>query len=276
MHYLKLVVISLFAIYIIIFSSIYLFQEKLIFFPDTLPEDYKFDFLSNYEELFLDATDGARLNALHFKVQNPKGVILYFHGNAGSLASWGEVVQKFADLNYDVLVMDFRGYGKSTGDLNEISLYKDAQIFYNYLLNENEQENIIVYGRSLGTTFATYVAAQNNPRQLILEAPFFSLEKIASAMFPIYPISRFLKYEFPTYKYITQVNCPISIFHGTEDSLINIQNSEDLVDLASNKIIKLIRINGANHNDLEMFESYRIHLKEVLSRKKVGTLENSL
>ncbi len=276
MHYLKLVAIFLFSIYFILFLGIYLLQDKLIFVPDILPKDYKFEFSGNYKELFLDAADGGSLNALHFKVDNPKGVILYFHGNAGSLASWGEVVQKFTGLDYDVLVMDFRGYGKSTGDLNEIALYKDAQIFYEYLLNQNKEEDIIIYGRSLGTTFATYVAAQNNPRQLILEAPFYSLEKIASPMFPMYPISRFLKYEFPTYTYISQVNCPISIFHGTDDSMINIKNSQDLMDVASNKKINFIRIQGANHNDLEGFESYWINLKEVLSSKNVNSVENSI
>lgn len=266
-YYIKIIIVSLFSIYILIFLVIYLMQEKLIFVPDSLPTDYIFYFPGNYEELNFEAPDGANLNALYFTVEDPIGVILYFHGNAGSLLSWGEVAQNFVELQYNVLIMDFRGYGKSIGNLNETSLYEDTQIFYDYLLERYSQNDIIVYGRSLGTTFATYVAAQNNPQQLILESPFYNIRSVAKAMFPIYPTSWFLKYKFPTHKYITKVNCPITIFHGTEDSMIKIKNSEDLVNIVSDKIINLIKIEGANHNDLEDFESYSYNLKELLVKK---------
>ncbi len=155
--------------------------------PEVLPQDYSYEFSENFEEVFLSSEDGAKLNALHFKVEEPKGVVLYFHGNAGELSSWGRVVQKFVEMNYDVLVMDYRTYGKSTGKLSQKALYNDAQLFYDYLLKRYTEDKIVVYGRSLGTTFATYVAAENHPQQLILEAPFYSLDEVARDRFPIYP-----------------------------------------------------------------------------------------
>ena len=148
-------------------ASLFFFQEKLIFRPITLPQDFVYNFSNPFEELFLKAEDGAVINALHFKKENPKGIILYFHGNAGNLARWGKITEFFVEKDYDVLVMDYRTYGKSTGKLSEQALYSDAQMCYNYVLKQYEESEIIVYGRSLGTGMATYLASNNNPKQLI-------------------------------------------------------------------------------------------------------------
>src|SRR5690554_8068797 len=105
--------------------------------PSELPQDYKYEFSYDFKELYLGSHDGkARLNALHFKVNSPKGIVVYYHGNAGQLADWGHVVQDFAESGYDVLVVDYRGYGKSTGKLSEKALYSDALLFYNYRSEE--------------------------------------------------------------------------------------------------------------------------------------------
>lgn len=146
----------------------------MIFMPELLPQTYTYSFLGNFHEINSKTEDGSKLNALHFKVDNLKGVVLYFHGNAGDLSRWGIVVQKFEDLQYDVLVMDFRTYGKSIRKLSQSAFYNDAQVFYGYLLKSYNEEEIVVYGRSLRTTFATYVASKNHPKQVILEAPFYS------------------------------------------------------------------------------------------------------
>lgn len=257
-------IIIIIALYLLGFLAIYLLQEKMIFMPGSLPEGYEYSFSGNFEEVFLTAADGAKLNALHFKVASPKGVVLYFHGNAGELSQWGKVVQKFPKLGYDVLVMDYRGYGKSTGKRKEASMYADAQLFYDYLLKSYAEGDISVYGRSLGTTFATYVAAYNNPRQLLLEAPFYSLLNVAKERFPIYPVGWFLKFHFPTYQFITQVSCPITIFHGTDDHTVSFGNSQRLINLPVRAPLKLVPIKGADHNDLDEYPRYQIKLDSVL------------
>lgn len=127
---LKKIFLTVIALYLVIFFALFLLQEKMIFMPETLPEDYVYSFRANFDELFLKTDDGAVLNALHFKVKNPKGLVLYFHGNAGELSSWGNVVQNFVNLNYDVLVMDYRTYGKSTGKLSEKALYMPMHSFF--------------------------------------------------------------------------------------------------------------------------------------------------
>lgn len=261
---LKIVLIVLASLYIISGVVLYFLQTKLIFMPEYLPQDYVYSFPGDFEEINLRTKDGAILNALHFKVEDPKGVVLYFHGNAGELASWGIVVQKFVNLNYDVLVMDFRSYGKSTGKLSEKALYNDAQLFYDLLLKEYSEDEIVVYGRSLGTTFATYVASKNNPKQLILEAPLYSLDEVASERFPIYPVSWVLKYHFPTYKYIKDVSCPILILHGTEDIVVNHKNSEKLSEIDTKGRLTFLTFPGANHRNLVDTDLYKQTLDSIL------------
>ena len=139
-------------------ASLYFFQEKLLFLPTKLEQDYKFQFNYPFEELFLKTDEEAVINAIHFKVKKPKGVILYFHGNAGDLSRWGNITEYFVDKDYDVLVMDYRTYGKSTGKLSEDAFYKDAQFCYDYLLKQYSEEDISLYGRSLGTGIASYLA----------------------------------------------------------------------------------------------------------------------
>lgn len=260
----KVILIGAVSLYIVLFILIYVFQEKMIFMPESLPKDYQYEFPTAFEEIYLDTEDGSRLNALHFKAESPKGVILYYHGNAGELASWGKVVQKFVDRNYDVLVMDYRGYGKSTGQMVEDGLYSDAQLFYDYLLKTYSEDEIVVYGRSLGTTFATYVAAKNHPKELILEAPFYSLNEVAADRFSIYPVSWFLKFYFPTYKYIQEVTCPIVIFHGTDDTMVSYENSVKLSKLIKPEQLSFISISGGNHNDLVSTPEYKKGLDSIL------------
>ncbi len=261
---LKKFLIVIVSLYVVIFVALYFFQEKIIFMPESLPQNYSYSFPENFEEINLKTEDGAVLNALHFKVENPKGVILYFHGNAGELSRWGIVVQKFIEMQYDVLVMDYRTYGKSTGKLSQQALYNDAQLFYDFLLKNYREDQIEVYGRSLGTTFATYVAAKNHPKQLILEAPFYSLDEVASERFPIYPVSWFLKYHFPTNRYLKEVSCPITIFHGTDDTTVDYENSEKLSKINTKEKLTFITIPGGTHQNLVDQEIYKQILDSIL------------
>jgi len=217
-------------IYAILCGGLYFFQENLIFHPQKIPTDYVYEFDADFEEITLETNDRALLNGLHFKVKNPKGVILYYHGNAGSLYRWGEIAQYFVQKQYDVVIMDYRNFGKSEGNLTEEYLYEDSLTWYEYTKNAYPNIKIIVYGRSLGTTFATYVASQNKVQNLILETPFYSLEDEASKRFKWLPVKKLLKYTMPTYQYIEKVSCPITIFHGTQDAVVSHENGQKLFE----------------------------------------------
>lgn len=236
--------------------GLYFMQEKLIFLPTKLAADYEYQFSEPFEEFFIETEDGARLNAVHFTLENPKGLILYFHGNAGDLSRWGEIASGLLKYGYEVLIMDYRTYGKSTGVISEQGLFDDSMLFYNYALKSYSEEDIIVYGRSLGTAFAAFVASKNKPRKLILETPFYSLEEIAKKRFPFLPVKYLLKYRFLSNNFIEAVSCPVVIFHGTSDSIVPYDSGKSLSELVPKERLTFVGIDGGEHNDLINFEEY--------------------
>jgi fermentation-respiration switch protein FrsA (DUF1100 family) len=261
---LKKILFILIGLYVMIGTSLYFLQEKLLFMPTVLAQDYKYQFQQPFEELFFKTEVDAVINALHFKAKNPKGVILYFHGNAGDLSRWGTITEYFVKKGYDVLVMDYRTYGKSTGKLSELALYHDAQFCYDYLKERYNESEITIYGRSLGTGIATYLASKHHPKQLIMETPYYSMVEVAKKRFPMFPVKQLLNYELPTFKFIKTVECPITMIHGTADKVIPIESAKKLYKSISNDKITLTIIEGGNHNDLVNFDAYHRIIEEVL------------
>jgi fermentation-respiration switch protein FrsA (DUF1100 family) len=193
----------------------------------------------------------------------PKGLIYYFHGNAGSLDGWGQVAHDFTQYDYDVLLIDYRGYGKSNGKQTETGMLKDAEVIYQELLKEYEESKIIIYGRSIGSGVATFVSSKYTPGMLILESPFYNLPDVAKQYFPWFP-SALIRFKFRNDKYIQNVECPIYIFHGTRDEVIDVQASHKLKKKLKNGD-QLILVEGGHHNDLILFEKYRENLKKILN-----------
>ena len=247
----------------------YFRQENIIFYPDVLPPDFKYSFSERFDELTLQV-DGAAINALHFKTERPRGVILYFHGNAGNLSGWGEVAFDFTKRGYDILIPDYRGFGKSTGKIkNEEMLHGDAAVAYKYLKERYPENQIIIYGRSVGTGIAVYLAKSINPRMIILESPFFSMKDLAKYHHPFMPeylIGLILKYPMRTDLWIADVSCQIYIFHGTKDDIVPYSSSERLLKLIKTEK-ELIIIPGGGHNDLSDFTLYQEQLNHILGEK---------
>ncbi|HEX9826283.1 MAG TPA: alpha/beta hydrolase [Flavobacteriaceae bacterium] len=262
---LKKILYILLGLYVMISTTLYFLQEEMLFLPTVLAQDYQYQFEFPFEELFLKTEEQAVINALHFKAESPKGIILYFHGNAGDLSRWGTVVEYFVAKDYDVLVMDYRTYGKSTGTLSENALYKDAQFCYDYLKEHYKESEISIYGRSLGTGIATYLASKNHPKQLILETPYYSLIDIAQKRFPIFPVKQLLRYELHTYDFLKNVTCPITLIHGKDDDVIPIESAEKLYRSASNENLTFTIIEGGSHNNLSDFEAYHNLMDKVLN-----------
>lgn len=245
-------------------ASLYFIQEKLLFFPSVLEQNFEFQFNYNFEELNFETDDGANLNAIHFKVENPKGVILYFHGNAGDLSRWGIIAEYFVEKQYDVLIMDYRTYGKSTGKLSETVFYKDADLFYGYLKKRYDEKDITLYGRSLGSGIATYLASKNKPKQLISETPYYSILDVAEERFPMFPVKSLLKYKFLSFEFIQKVSCPITMFHGTNDRVVPYTSAEKLYEVAPKQQTVFVTIEGGSHGDLINFDAYNSQIEKVL------------
>jgi alpha-beta hydrolase superfamily lysophospholipase len=266
MQRLKQLTLILLTLFMIASSLLYVLQEKLIFLPTKLEKNYKYSFSAPFDEVFLEANDGAQLNALHFKRREPKGVILYFHGNAGDLSRWGEIALYFVEKNFDVIIMDYRTYGKSTGSLSEEKLFSDAQLFYEYVLKQYAEKDIIVYGRSLGASIATHVASNNRPKKLILETPFYNLLDVAKDRFSLLPVKQLLKYEFASNIYIKKVKIPIAIFHGTEDEVVPYESGRKLYKVLPEVQKNFYTIKNGGHNNLVNFEAFREGIENELNQ----------
>lgn len=256
-------IIYIIAGYAIITIIAYLIQEKLIFKPEKLTQDFKYIYDVPFKELFFDVEPGVRINGLHFYVNEPNGLILYFHGNTRSIKGWARYAKDFYRYSYDVVLVDFRGFGKSTGRRGEQVMYSDMQFVYDELKARYQEHHMIIYGRSLGSGFAAKLASENSPRYLILDAPYYSFRKAVQRFIPILPMKYVLRYHITTNKWIRKVNCHTYILHGTKDWLIPIKQSEQLQQLNPRKIT-LMRIHGGGHNDLPTFPEYHNFIRDIL------------
>jgi uncharacterized protein len=219
------------VIYLLIISYVYFNQVDMVFQSSKLSADYKFEFEQNFEEINIPSFDGKKLNGLLFKTENAKGLVFYLHGNAGTVENWGNIAPKYTNLGYDIFILDYRGFGKSEGEIDsEEQVYKDISAAYKHLLTKYEESKIIITGYSIGTGPAAYLAAANNPKALILQAPYYNFLEFSSGRVPFIP--DFLKkFKFETNVFITKIKAPIYIFHGKEDQLIGYENSVRLSKL---------------------------------------------
>ena len=242
---------------------VYFFQEKFIFKPEKLKRDFEFKYDIPFREYFFEIEPGVTINGLHFYRDNPAGLILYFHGNTRSIKGWAKYSRDFYRYNYDVVLVDYRGFGKSTGKRSEKEMLNDMQVVYDKLRETYAEQHIIIYGRSIGSGFASKLASDNSPRYLILDAPYYSFLKVAERFLPILPVRFVLRYHLRTDQWIPLVPCHTYILHGTRDRLIPIKHSERLQKINPKKIT-LIRIVGGGHNNLPDFDEYHNFVRDIL------------
>ncbi len=261
------IVIGILLLYLLISILLYYLQDYFLFKPEKLPKEFQYYYENqNVEEYNLETRDGATINGLHFKVDHPKGVVLYLKGNSKSIKGWGKFAVDFTRHNYDVIMVDYRGFGKSTGRRSQKAIKNDLQFIYNKMREQVGEKFIILYGRSMGSGFATKLASTNNPQMLILDAPYYSLTKVTKRYAPFMPLSVILKYPMPTYKWLKYVNCPVHIIHGTNDKLIPFSSSVKLSKVKP-ELTRLWSVIGGGHKNLNEFESYHSMLSEIINSK---------
>ena len=251
------------VVYVAVLASLYFFQERLIFFPSKLEPNHEFSFDQPFEEIRLDA-NGTWISGLKFLAQSrdgeqiysdangerkaKNGAAIFFHGNAGNLQGWGKYAQYFTDLGYDFYLFDYRGYGKSGGEIgSQEQLYADADAMMQAVLREYDAGEVAAVGYSVGSGLAARAAQKYGAKLLVLIAPYFSLEELAREKIPFVP--KFLiKYKIPTFEFVSGFGGPVTIFHGEHDELIGVDNSRRLLKFLKpgDKIYEL----NAGHNDI--------------------------
>ena len=253
-HMLKYVSIVVIVIYVIGLLLLFVFQKKLIFFPEKLAPDFKFATLPGDQEITITTKDRETISAIFFRGTG-NDVILYFHGNAGSLNGWRHVAPDFTRHGYSILIIDYRGYGKSSGVISESGFYLDAEAAYQWLLQNYEPEQIIVYGRSIGSGVATHLASRRACKGLILESAYTSLTTLASQKLPLAMPGLLLTTRFSSIEKLSSIKAPVILIHGGQDELIPKEHSRKLLEKITTKK-KLFILADAAHNDLNAFEEY--------------------
>ena len=225
-------------------------------------------------EYNLAPVPGVNINGVHFCQEAPKGVVLYLKGNSRSIKGWGRFAGDFTRLGYDVVMIDYRGFGKSTGKRTEEGIKRDLQFIYDEMKKQVDEKYIIIYGRSLGSGFAAKLASTNDPRMLILESPYYSLKSVAKRYAPFLALSLVLRFPIETYKWMMYVECPIKIILGTSDYLIPYKKALKLSKIRPENT-RIYSIIGGGHNNLYTIEEYHLMLDEILNAKLPESIDPS-
>ena len=235
-------------------------QEALLFAPQVLDAGYRFDRGPDVRETWVDVP-GARLNALHMKLPKPVGVVFFLHGNGGSLDSWFVDIDFYRRANFDLFMIDYRGYGKSSGRIeNEAQLHADARAAWQQIAPQYAGLRRVFLGRSLGSGLAAALAADVQPELTILVSPYISMQALAAEHYPWVP-SALLRYPLRTDQALPHIRGELLLVHGDQDRLIPPAHSQALLRLAPNtQAARLAIVPGAAHNNLQKFPVYREQL----------------
>jgi uncharacterized protein len=253
------------AAYIAAIAVIYARQEKMLFHPKRFPKSMVFKYDWEFDEFFIKASEGAEINMLRFPVENPKGAILFLHGNRGNLAKSGSFFGRVKDYGYDVYMPDYRGYGKSSGQLSYKAMLRDAEICFDWV-SKHSALPVAVHGTSLGSGMASHIAAVRKPEFIVLETPYYSISRIANKRFPFFIHDIFVRFPFSNAKKLPSASCPSYIIAGTADTTTPFSDVQDLCALSPST--KLFVIEGGGHSNLKEFPEYFAALKDIYAQEK--------
>jgi fermentation-respiration switch protein FrsA (DUF1100 family) len=227
-------------------------ERWFIFFPAKSLEATPKDAGLSFEDLYISTSDGTRINGWYVPYPGAKTTLLWFHGNAGNM---GHRVDQLRDLHHElgvnILMIDYRGYGRSEGQVTEAGTYQDAQAAYDYLVKRVDLDplGIVAYGQSLGSAVAVDLAMNRRLSGLILEAPFTSIRAMAAFHYPWLPFGGLLSTRYDSLVKIGKVGVPLLILHGDKDEIVPYRQGEILYDAAPSPK-RFYTISGAGHNDV--------------------------
>lgn len=250
--------------YLVLCAVFYFFQDFFFFRPEVLPHSFTYQYPFDFEEQTFEMEDGGKINAIHFRVPNSRGVIYYLKGNSRSIKGWGKFAKDFVSNGYDFFMMDYRGFGKSRGKRTEYTLYNDAQTLYKWLSKQYPEEQIVIYGRSMGSGIAARIAAWNHPKMLILDSPYYSFYHQVRRYGFVLPLRWLLRYQIRTDQFFRNIESPVFLIHGDKDRLIPFDHSRQLQNLRPD-IAHLLPIEGGGHNNLPDYPEYHQYLYDILN-----------
>lgn len=234
--------------YALVVGLIWWQQEQLLFRPRVTAPEHRFAFGPDVSERWIDVP-GARLNALHLQLPQPDGIVFHLHGNAGNLQSWFTDLELYRQLNLDLFMLDYRGFGKSSGRIeNEAQLHADVRAAWDSIAPAYAGKRRVIHGRSLGSGLAATLAAAVQPEALVLISPYESMVAMADLHYPWVP-GFVLRYPLRTDQALPQVRGQVLMAHGERDTLIPAEHSRRLHRLLPSA--ELLLLPDAGHNDIQ-------------------------
>lgn len=244
--------------------AFYFLQERFLFHPEKLPADHTFQFAAPFKEINLAINENKNLNIVQFTVPDSvcRGVVLYFHGNRKNIERYAPFAANFTRHQLEVWMIDYPGFGKSTGDRTEAIMYADAIEVYKMAAARFPRDSIIIYGKSLGTGVAAKLASMRDCKRLILETPYYSIDALLQHYAFLYPVSLLTTFHFPNGDYVQRIHAPITILHGSADEVVPFKQSLRLQK--ANPEIEVVRIEKGKHNNLNDFPLFHQKLDSLL------------
>lgn len=241
--------------YLLLVAFVYLTQASMLYLPNipgrellAAPDAVGLD----YEDITLEASDGVSVHGWFVPGESER-VLLYFHGNAGNISHRLYSIKEFHDLGLSVLIIDYRGYGQSGGKPTEKGLYRDGQAAWRYLTEDRgiAPENIIVFGRSLGGSVASWIAAREKPAALIVESSFTSVPDIGQDAYPWLPVRWLTRFKHSTRDEVAKATYPVLVVHSRDDEIIPFHHGEAIYG-AANEPKQFLEIRGGHNDGHEM------------------------
>jgi fermentation-respiration switch protein FrsA (DUF1100 family) len=243
------IIFILVSVWLLLSILLYFLQPKFVYFPTAelvlTPSYIQLD----YEDVFIKTDANTTIHGWFIPHNNPRGTLLFFHGNGGNISHRLDSLAIFNSLGLSVLIIDYSGYGQSEGNPSEQGTYKDAEAAWQYLLTEKQlnSKDIIIFGRSLGGAVAIWLANQNEPRALIVESAFSSVADIGKHYYPYLPVSLLARIKYPSHNLITSIKCPVLFVHSPDDDIVPYKFGRKLF-MAANEPKEFLDIQGG-HND---------------------------
>jgi len=213
------------GIYVLLTVALYLMQNRMVFLPNmpgraltATPEDAGFA----YQDVSITTRNGIRLHGWFIPAKQAKATVLFLHGNAGNISHRLDSIAIFRELGLDTLIIDYRGYGQSTGKPSEQGTYLDALAAWEYLVSKRgiAPDKIVIFGRSLGAAVASWLAARTTPGAVILESCFTSALDMAYRLYPFLPVRLITRLKYPAKENVKQLSSPLLVVHSREDEII--------------------------------------------------------
>ncbi len=255
------------AIYALLCLAVFVFQARLVYFPMKALVATPAAIGLAYEDVLLETGDGAALHGWYLPGRDDARTLLFLHGNAGNISHRLDSLRVFHELGLNVLIIDYSGFGQSGGTPGERQTYEDARLAWQYLTDTRGvvPERIVIFGRSLGSGVATWLATQETPGGLILESPFTSVPALARKYYPIFPMRWLARIRYDNASRLPTVRCPVLIAHSRDDELVPIAHGRELFRLAREPK-SFLEMRGS-HNDgfIVSGHNYRAGLAQFLS-----------